>query len=213
MEDRVARIVELGMGIDPALARAVLENVSDDVSSPHRAHLPVCPPMSTLAMLSPPHHAQSPNTIRFRRWNVPLTGFSNIQVQGQFLPAFPPPSLSPTFLNLIHPPTLALIFTSPFSCSGEMPPPRHRPPPVVRPDRAPPRHVPSARMQQLLESQLPGNAYLRHELYERCMGKGTQGKQQDVGDCESWVGLFKIALLFIASFVVQPYCLSGASYC
>ena len=69
-------------------------------------------------------------------------------------------------------------------------------------------------MQQLLESQHPGNAYLRHELYERCMGQGQrQGKQQDVGDCESWVGLFKIALLFIASFVVKPYCLSGASYC
>jgi hypothetical protein len=92
-------------------------------------------------------------------------------------------------------------------------------PPPQNPARlqpVPPRpeevHHPSARMQQLLERQHPGNANLRHELYERCMDQG-KSKQQDVGECESWVGLFKIALLFIASFVVQPYCLSGASYC
>lgn len=59
-------------------------------------------------------------------------------------------------------------------------------------------------MVQLLEGQ---EASFRYELYERCMGPG---QPQDVGECESWVCLFKVDLLNSFCFIVQPNCMPAS---
>ena len=59
MVSPVDEIVEVTQ-CDPALAQAVLDNVTDDVSSPVSCALHFSPPNLTSATLSPPHYARSP---------------------------------------------------------------------------------------------------------------------------------------------------------
>jgi hypothetical protein len=59
MASPVDEIVEVTQ-CEPALAQAVLDNVTDNVSSPVSYALKFPPPILNLASLSPPHDAKSP---------------------------------------------------------------------------------------------------------------------------------------------------------